>query len=352
MTMAKNEATVSESQIMADVTAGHPAPVYLLTGEESYYIDQLSDFFENNVVPVEFRDFDQTVVYGRDVTMVNVVSMANRYPMMSPYQLVMVKEAQDIGVAANGSESDKSWDRLVSYLEKPSDKTILVLCYRNKKLDKRSKAYQAIKKAGVCYERAKLYDSDVPTWISKYVRSNNRTITEKAAMMLFEAVGNALGKLSNELDKMFLIVKEGQGIDDKVVERNVGISKDYNIFELQNAIGRKDVVRCNKIVNYFADNPKAGPMPVIVANLYSYLLKVMMYHQLLDKSPSAAATVLGVNPYFVKDYAMVARNYSLPKLAACIGYVYDADKRSKGIHNSGTVADSEILRELVFKIIH
>ncbi len=336
---------------MKDVTDGHPAPVYLITGEEGYYIDNMSDFFENKVIDPGFRDFDQTVVYGRDVTMSDVISMASRYPMMAQYQLVMVKEAQDIGVSSNVPTA-KSWDSLATYLEKPSERTILVLCYRNKKFDKRTKAYQAIKKVGVIYERAKLYDSDVPTWISAYVRGSGRTITEKAASLLFEAIGNSLGKLSNELDKMFLVVKEGQSITDEIVERNVGISKDYNIFELINAIGRKDVVRCNRIANYFADNPKAGPMPVVIANIYPFLLKVMIYHQLPNKSQYAAASALGVNPYFVKDYEIAARNYSLRKLAACFGYLYDADKRSKGINNAGTVSEGEILKELIFKIIH
>lgn len=336
---------------MKDVQSGKIALVYFITGEEGYYIDLLSDFFENNIVAEEFRDFDQTVVYGRDVTMADVVSMAKRYPMMSPYQLVLVKEAQDIGVATN-EQMAKSLELLAEYLEKPCDRTVLVLCYRNKKLDKRSKAYLAIKKVGVFYEKAKLYDSDVPTWIATYVRNHGRTITEKSSMLLFEAIGNSLGKLSNELDKMFIIVKEGGCITDDVVERNVGISKDYNIFELNNAIGRKDVVRCNKIVNYFADNPKVAPMPLVIGNLYSFLLKIMIYHQLPDKSQFAAASALGVNPYFVKDYETASRNYTLQKLAACIGYLYEADKRSKGIQNTGTVSDGEILKELVFKIIH
>lgn len=342
--MAKKESTISESQIMTDVKGGKISPVYLLMGEEGYYIDMLSDYFEGNMVPEENRDFDQTVVYGRDVHMADVVAYASQFPMMSEYRLVLVKEAQDIAL--------KEWDMLASYLEKATQRSVLVLCYRNKKLDGRSKVYGAIKKAGVVYERNKLYDSEVPTWILNYVKQHGRTITEKASLLLFEALGNNLSKLSNELEKLFVTVKEGEAITDVEIERNVGVSKDYNIFELQNAIGRKDVVRCNKIVNYFADNPKAMPMPRVVANLYEYLLKVMIYHQLTDKTQYAAASALGVNPYFVKDYASAARLYTLPKLAACIGYLHDADVRSKGVRNTGTVSDGELLKELVFKIIH
>ncbi|MBO4587861.1 MAG: DNA polymerase III subunit delta [Bacteroidales bacterium] len=342
--MAKKESTISESQIMADVKAGNIAPVYLLTGEEGYYIDQLSDFFEGNIVPEENRDFDQTVVYGRDVHMADVVAYANQFPMMSEHRLVLVKEAQDIAL--------REWELLTAYLEKATQQSVLVLCYRNKWKDKRTKLYAALKKGAVVYERNKLYDSEVPTWILTYVKQHGRSITEKAALLMYEALGNNLSKQSNELQKLFLSVKEGGTITDAEIERNVGVSKDYNIFELQNAIGRKDVVRCNKIVNYFADNPKSAPMPVVIANLYEYLMKVMIYHQLTDKSQYAAASALGVNPYFVKDYEGAARHYTLPKLAACIGYLHDADVRSKGVRNTGTVTDGELLKELVFKIIH
>lgn len=342
--MAKKESTITESQIMADVTAGKMAPVYLLMGEEGYYIDMLSDFFENNVVPEENRDFDQAVMYGKDVHMTDVVGSASQFPMMSEHRLVLVKEAQDIAL--------KEWDVLATYLEKATERTVLVLCYRKDKLDGRIKAASAIKKAGVIYQRNRLYDNEVPTWILNYVKQNGRTITEKAALLMSEALGNNLSKISNELKKLFVTVKEGEAITDAEIERNVGVSKDYNIFELQNAIGRKDVVRCTKIVNYFADNPKAAPMPVVVANLYEFLLKVMIYHQLTDKSQYAAASAMGVNAYFVKDYERASRNYTLPKLAACIGYLHEADVRSKGVRNTGTVTDGELLKELVFKIIH
>lgn len=342
--MAKKEATVSENTIMADVKAGKVAPIYLLTGEENYYIDILSDFFEENIVEPDFRDFDQNVLYGRDTDMRTVIGYAKQFPMMSERKLVLVKEAQNIDI--------REWDLLASYLENPAERSVLVLCYRNKKLDKRTKVYTAIKKAGVCFERGKLYDSDIPTWIADYVGKNNRAITEKAAFLLFEAIGNDLSKLSNELQKLFILTREHETITDSEIERNVGINKDYNIFELQNAISRKDVVRCNKIVNYFSDNPKAGPIPMVVANLYPYFIKVMKYHQLDDKSQFKAAAALGVPPYFVKDYEAAARNYTLGKLAICIKYLYDADKKSKGIDNNGTITDGEILKELIFKILH
>ena len=333
---------ITETQLIADLKAGKFAPVYLVTGEENYYIDLVSDYFEENIIDNSFRDFDQTVVYGRDVSMAQVVSLAQRFPIMSPVQLVLVKEAQGIDI--------KEWDRLVAYLEHPQTTTILVFCYRHKKIDKRTKAYKAIEKKGVVYEKNKLYDNQVPDWIAKVVSQNGYSITQRAAMLLTESIGNDLAKIYNELSKLFILIAKGGVINEDVIEQNIGISKDYNVFELQAAIGRRDVVRCNRIVNHFAANPKDNPIQMVLPNLYNYFIKVMLYHQLTDKSQ--APSVLGVHPFFVKDYETAARNYTLGKLASCIGYLYDADLRSKGIRNTGSITDGELLKEAVFKIIH
>ncbi len=333
---------VTEKQIVADVKAGKFSPVYLFTGEENYYIDRLSDYFEKNIVAEDFVDFDRTIVYGRDVDMRGVVSLAQRFPMMSPVQLVLVKEAQDIPV--------KEWDLLAAYLEHPQPTTVLVFCYRYKKLDKRTKAYKSIAAKGVIYEKAKLYDDKVPDWIADAVSKNGFSITQKAAVLIAESIGNDLCKIYNELSKVFISLPKGSVINEEVIERNIGISKDYNVFELQKAIGRRDVVQCNRIVNHFADNPKDNPIQMILPNLYSYFIKVMLYHQEPDKSKAAA--VLKINPFFLRDYEVAAQNYTLGKLASCIGYLAEADLRSKGVRNNGSVTDGEILKETVFKIIH
>lgn len=333
---------VTEKQLIDELKAGHYKPVYLLTGEENYYIDVVSDFFEQHVVDPTLRDFDQTVVYGRDVDMATVVSTVKRYPMMSPIHLVIVKEAQDIAV--------KEWDQLATYLQQPSPQGVLVLCYRHKKLDKRTAAYKAIDKAGVVYESPKVYDNQVPAWIMKEVMAHGFTITEKAAAMLAEHVGTDLGKVANELSKLYPLLSQGGAINEQLIEDQIGISKDYNIFELQKAIGRRDPVMCNRIVNHFAANPKKNPIQMVLPLLYGYFLKVMFYHQLENKSD--AAKVLGCSPSFVQDYAMAARNYPLGKLATCIGYLYETDLRSKGVRNSGNVTDGELLKELIFKVIH
>ena len=333
---------VTEKQLTNSLEEGKYVPVYLLTGEENYYIDEISNYFEENIVEESFRDFDQTVLYGRDTDMTTVLSYSKQFPMMSPVKLVLVKEAQDI--------EKKEWELLPEYLNHPLDQTLLVFCYRHKKMDKRSAAYKAINSKGYVYERARLYDNQIPDWIGTYVNQHGHTITQKGSVLIAEYIGNDLGRIANELSKVFISLNPGDAINEDIIERNIGISKDYNVFELQNAIGRRDVLQCNRIVNHFAANPKDNPIQMVLPSLYNYFIKIMIYHQLADKSQAASA--LKVNPYFLRDYATAANNYSLGKLASCIGYLNDADLRCKGIRNANTVTDGELLKELVFKIIH
>ena len=333
---------VTEKQLIEELKKGVFKPVYLLTGEENYYIDVVSNYFEEEVIDPSLRDFDQTVVYGRDVDMATVVSTVKRYPMMSPVHLVIVKEAQDIDI--------RQWDRLTAYLQQPSDRSVLVLCYRHKKLDKRSAVYKAIDKVGVVYESPRIYDNQVPSWIQREVAAHGYSITDKATAMMAENIGVDLGKIANELSKLYPLLPQGGTITEQLVEDQIGISKDYNVFELQKAIGRRDPVMCNRIINHVAANPKKNPIQMMLPLLYGYFLKIMFYHQLENKSD--AAKVLGCAPSFVQDYALAARNYPLGKLATCIGYLYETDLRSKGVRNSGNVTDGELLKELIFKVIH
>ena len=333
---------VTEKQLIDELKAGKFKPVYLLTGEEDYYIDLVSDYFEEQVIDEAMRDFDLSVVYGRDVDMATVVNDAKRYPMMSPVHMVLVKEAQDI--------ETRQWEQLAAYLEHPSEKGVIVLCYRHKKLDKRTAVYKAIAAKGCVYETPKVWDNQVPGWIAKEVASRGFSISDKATLMLAEYLGTDLGKIANELSKLYPLLPEHGAITEQLIEEQIGISKDYNIFELQKAIGRRDPVMCNRIVNYFADNPKKNPIQLVLPILYGYFLKVMFYHQLENKSD--AAKVLGCPPSFVQDYAVAASNYKLGKLATCIGYLYETDLRSKGVRNSGNVTDGELLKELIFKVIH
>ena len=332
----------TEKQLIEDLKKGKYYPVYLLTGEENYYIDLVSDFFETSIIEEDLRDFDQTVLYGRDTDMQTVISYAKQFPMMSPVKLVLVKEAQNIEIA--------EWDLLADYLENPLSQTLLVFCYRHRKFDKRKGAYKAINSKGCVLEHAKLRDYQLPDWIGTYVNQHGHTITQKGSVLIAESLGNDLGKIANELSKVFISLNLGDVINEDIIERNIGISKDYNVFELQNAIGRRDVLQCNRIVNHFAANPKDNPIQMVLPILYGYFIKVMIYHQLADKEMAPKA--LGIHPYFVRDYATAASNYPLGKLASCIGYLNDADLRSKGIRNAGTVTDGELLKELIFKVIH
>lgn len=333
---------VTEKEILSDIKNNRLKPVYLITGEEGYYIDMVSDYFENMVVDEASRDFDQTVVYGMDVDMSTVISYARQFPILSPTKLVMVKEAQDIKV--------DRWDSLIAYLDNPQPSTVLVFVYRHKSFDKRTKVYKAINTKGAVYEKKKLYENEIPRWINQHVQENGFSITENAANLISDSIGNDLDKISNELRKLYLALEKGTVITDDAVEHHIGISKTYNVFELQKAIGRRDALRCNRIVNHFAANPKEMPIQMLIPTLYSYFIKVMIYHQTTDKSQAASA--MGISPYFLSDYETAASNYSLGKLATCIGYLHNTDLRSKGVNNTGSTPEGELLKELIFKIIH
>ncbi len=316
-------------------------PVYFLTGEESYFIDEIAEFVETNVLSPEEREFNQLVVYGREVDMRTIISHCKRYPMMSSHFVVIVREAQDLD----------NLDGLEAYLDKPLLSTLLVLCYKYKKFDGRTKLAKKIKEKAVFFESAKLYDNKIPGWIESYLVQKSIAITPKAAEMLAEYLGNDLGKIVNELNKLVIGMSSGTMITDDLVEQNIGISKDFNIFEFQKALGQKSIYKANLIANYFASNPKDNHILRIIPILYSYFLKLMIYHQLDQKSDENAAKVLGVNPFFLKDYKQAAQNYDLKKLSSIIDLLRHYDLRSKGVENESTT-DGELLREMVYRILH
>lgn len=333
---------ISDIQLINDLKASKYYPVYLLSGEEDYYIDKVSDYFEHNVIDQDNKDFNQTILYANDTDMSTVLSYAKQYPVISPIRLLLVKEAQAF--------EPKEWEQLSNYLKNPMSQTLLVLCYRHKNFDKRSKVYKEINEKGCICEKAKIRDNELPDWIGTFANQNGYNVTLKGAMLIAECLGNHLDKIANEMSKIFINIKPGESIDENIIEQYIGISKDYNIFELQKAIGSRNALQCNRIINHFAANPKENPIQKILPILYSFFIKIMIYHQLPDKKKASSA--LGVNPYFIRDYETAANNYSLGKLASCIGYLYDTDLRSKGLHNSGTVSDGELLKELIFKVIH
>ncbi len=328
-------------QILNDLKNKIYYPVYFLAGEESYYIDQISDYIEEHVLTDVEKEFNQTVIYGRETDVLSIISNAKRYPMMANYQVVIVKEAQEI----------KNIDELLPYIENPLDSTLLVINYKYKKIDKRKSFYKQVAKKGVLFESKKLYDNQIAGWINSHVKEKGYEITPKASAMLTEFLGTDLSKVVNEISKLIINVPENAIINDELVERNIGISKDFNIFELQKAIGTKNILKANQIGNYFAANPKENPLIKTVSILFGYFSKIMIFHQLKDKSRNNVASALSVSPFFVQDYTVAAKNYSLQKLIRIIALLKEYDLKSKGVNNIST-SDGELLKELLFKILH
>jgi len=329
------------ANILSDLKNKIYYPVYFLYGEEAYFIDGISDFIQENVLNEQEKEFNQTIVYGKDVDVHTIMSYAKRYPMMSNYQVLIVKEAQDLD----------DLDDFLPYMQNPVSSTILVLCYKYGKIDKRKSFYKAIEKAGVVMESAFLYDNKIPEWINGYIRERGFSISPKASMLLGEFVGNELSKIVNELTKLFINLPAGVEITEDLIERNIGISKDFNVFELQKALGRKDVYRSNMIIRYFTANLKDNPLVKIIPTLYSYFTKILIYHYLQDKSRNNAAAALSVNPFFVQDFQTAAKNFPVHKLVSVISNLREYDLKSKGLDNA-SATDGELMKELVFKILH
>ncbi len=329
--------------IIKDIKAKKLKPIYLLHGDESYYIDLISDYLEENVLSDAEKSFNQTVFYGKDADVMSVLNASKRYPMMSDYQLVMVKEAQELKL-------DKAAEQFQAYCESPLKSTILVLCHKYGKFDKRKKVYKIIKKNGLVFESASIYDNKVPAWIEDFIKSRGYHINHTASALLSEYLGNDLSKVANELEKLMLNVAKGQEIGTKEVQDNIGISKEYNVFELQNALSKRDVFKANQIVNYFEANPKANPMVLVMGNLAGYFTKILKYHYIKDKSQ--AAKEMGVNPYFLKDYEFAAKNYPLGKTFEVISLLREYDLKSKGVDSTGNTEAGDLMKELIYKIIH
>ena len=338
--MAKQ--TTDHQSILSDLKQKKYKPVYFLMGEEPYYIDVISDYILNNVLDESEREFNQMVLYGNDVDIKTVINTAKRFPMMSPYQVVVVKEAQNI----------KNLDELSFYLQKPQPSTILVFCYKYGKPDGRKKFVTEIDKTGVLFESKKLYDNQVPAFITSFLKEKGVGIDPKATQILADYLGTNLGNIVNELNKLVIgKPAEMNAITPELVEKNVGISKDFNNFELLNAIITKDVFKANQIVFYFEQNPKNNPIVLTLTVLYNFFSNLMVYYYLPDKSQGAVARDLGVNPYFVKDYQAAAKNFNGWKTMEIISLLRTYDAKSKGVENS-SASDGELLKELVYKILH
>ena len=328
-------------QILSEIHKKQFAPVYFLTGEEPYFIDMIADTIENEALDEAERAFNQIVVYGRDVDVETIANHARSFPMMGERMVVIVKEAQDV----------KNLENFEPYLDTLPETTLLVFVYKYKKLDKRKTFAKKLDKKGVYFESKKLYDNNIPGWIQGYLKDKGYSIQPKATQMLADYLGTDLHKIANELQKLIISLPKNKSIDDADVERNIGISKDFNVFELQNAIGSRDVLKANRIVNYFGDNTKENPLLVTAINLYSYYTKIMKLHCTQDKSQGNLASVLGVSPFFVKDYLAAARNIPPQMCIRNISILREFDMKSKG-YDSGDTSEKDLYREMIFKLMH
>ena len=332
----------SYEEIIGDLKKKIFKPVYFLSGEEPYYIDLISDFIEEKVLPETEKAFNQIIYYGEDVTVPMIIETSRRFPMMSSHQVVIVKEAQAL----------KKIEELLVYLEKPLLSTILVINYKYKSIDKRTKFCKVLEKEAVYFESAKLRDYQIPGWIERYLMLKGIKIDPSASAMLTEFLGTDLHKIANELNKLIITLPESKPfINSALIEKNIGISKEYNNFELQKAIGEKNVLKANMIVNYFGHNQKENPLTLTLASLFSFFSKLLTFHYLTDKSRNNAASVLKVNPFFVKDYESAATVYNVSRTVRIISLLRTYDMKSKGFGDLSS-EPGDLLKELVYKIIH
>jgi DNA polymerase-3 subunit delta len=329
-------------QITKDIKAGNLKPIYFLMGEEPYYIDKLTEFIEENVLQEHERDFNQTILYGRDVTIEDIIGSAKRFPMMADRQVIIVREAQELS---------RTIDKLEAYAENPQPTTVLVFAYKYKTLDKRKKITKLLDKVGVVYESKKLYENQVGDWIKRVLAAQGYGIEPKAAAILVEFLGTDLSKINNELEKLKIILPKGHILTPSDIEENIGFSKDFNNFELRKAIGEKNQVKAYQIIDYFSQNPKDNPLVVTTGLVFGFFSQLLQYHGLKDKSQMNAAKVLKVNPFFVKDFEVAFRNYPMKKVSTIVSALRTLDVKSKGVGAAST-SQHDLLKELLITIFN
>ena len=323
------------------------APLYFLQGDEPYFIDRLSDYIEEHALDEGLKSFNQLVVYGKETELSTIMSHAREFPMMAERRVLIVKEAQEI-LAINKEEGEKL---LGAYAENPQPSTVLVFCYKYKQLDKRKKLYKALDKHAIVLTSTKMYDNQLPAWAESHIRAKGYSVDQRSVQLIVDNIGNNLTRIANEIDKMLINLKDEKEIKPEHVYKFIGISKEYNVFELQKALSFKNVLKANEIIKYFASDPKSNPIIPIISLLFLFFNKLLLLHSAKDKSERALASLLKVNPFFVKEYTMAARNYPMHIVQRNISFVREADLRSKGI-NSASMTETQILKELIFKLMH
>ena len=329
-------------QIVNNIRNGNISPIYFLMGDEPYYIDKIAQFIGDNLLTEEEKSFNQMVLYGKEVSLEQVLANAKRYPMMSERQVVIVKEAQHLS---------RNIEELSTYAANPQTTTVLVFCYKYKKLDKRKKLHKTLLANGsVIFDSKKLYENQVSDWIRLTLKQKGYAISHKASVLLVEYLGTDLSRINNELEKLQLVLPKNTEINPELIEKHIGISKDYNNFELKKAVGEKNFVKATRIINYFAQNPKDNPFVVTVSLLHNFFTQLLQYHGLSDHSPKNVASALRINPYFVGEYQIASRNYPMKRVSSIISYLREMDLKGKGV-GAYNISQADLLKELLVKII-
>ena len=342
--MAKQATIVTHRDIIDNVRKREFAPIYLLMGDESYYIDRISEYIAENVLPEAERDFNQQVIYCTRETSVNdIINSARRYPMMADFQLVIVKEAQNL----------LKIEDLAIYAENPLKTTILVICYKNGTIDRRKKFVAAVEKVGMVFESKKPRESELPRFITDYVRRKGAVIDQQATMMMVEYVGADLNRMASEIDKLIISLPSGYNqINAALIEKNIGISKEFNNWELRTAIVNKNVLKANQIINYFEANPKANPLVMTISMLFNFFSNVMLAYYAPVKTPQGMMEQLELrSDWQLREYTTTMRNYSAMKTMQIIGKLREVDGKLKGVRK-GNLSDGDLMRELIYFILH
>ena len=329
--------------IVGNIKKGIIAPIYFLMGEEPYFIDIVSDYIEEHVLQEDQKGFDQIVLYGQDVTVPTIIDYARRFPMMSDRQVIIVKEAQNLRATI---------DQLVPYVENPTPTTVLVFCYKYEKLDARKKLLKALQKNKDCVllESKKLYEHQVAAWLPDVLKKKHLSIQPKAIQMLVDFLGTDLSRIQNEVNKLALIVPENTEVTPEIIEKNIGISKEFNNFELKSAIAANDAYKVARILKHFADNPKDNPLGGTITVLYNYFQKLLLFHGLTDQSEKNVAAVLKESPYFIKEFYSGAQHYPMKRVSAIIATLRKIDLKSKGVGATNNLTEADLRKELIIML--
>lgn len=334
------------TELLQKLKAGEYSPLYFLHGEESFGIDLVSDYIEEHGLTEAEKGFNLSVMYGKDVSLRQVLESARRFPMMAQRQVVIVKEAQEL---AELKKKDGQ-TALARYAQSPVPSTVLVFAHKHKKIDGRSEMAKALAKHAHLIESKKLYDNQVPSWIKSYCTGRGWPIQEKAVRLLSEYIGNNLSRIAKEIDKLLIGYPQGKEITEEIVARQVGMSKEYNVFELQTALAHRNVLKANQILKYFEADPKGHPLIPMISMLYNYFSKVLLIHHNSGKNAKELASILKVNPYFMKEYQVAARNYPLAKTVRAIELLHKTDLGAKGVDRNAS--DIALLKEFVYRVLH